>query len=196
MSDKAKQDSPLVAAVLALEGHLSELERVGQKISAADLTGDVDLEYIQKLMNRFAECGEGIAKEVTTLSLSSAGSAGESARRRAKSSRQAEAFNNRKKEQDEKLLQFRMLGDKVREIKGIVRIKPGPGREVDRRSLLGPWPAHSSPSEQRHSSSGELPPTFTTSSCLIRSTLNFTALAMILSSVWSKSNEVAFENRV
>ena len=46
-----------------------------------------------------------------------------------------------------------------------------------------------------YSSSGA-PPARTTSSCLMRSTLNFAALAMILSSASSKSNDVAFEKRV
>ena len=45
-------------------------------------------------------------------------------------------------------------------------------------------------------SSGGPPPARATSSCLIRSTLNFCALATILSSASSKSNEVAFEKRV
>ena len=47
-----------------------------------------------------------------------------------------------------------------------------------------------------YSSSGAPPPDFATSSCLMRSTLNFCALAMILSSASSKSNDVAFEKRV
>ena len=47
-----------------------------------------------------------------------------------------------------------------------------------------------------YSSSGAPPPDFATSSCFTRSTLNFCALPMILSSVSSKSNDVAFEKRV
>src|SRR5262249_17739606 len=47
-----------------------------------------------------------------------------------------------------------------------------------------------------YSSSGAPPPDLATSSCFTRSTLNFDALAIILSSASSKSNDVAFENRV
>src|SRR5579864_1192885 len=68
MSDKINRDSPLVRAVLALDNHLAELERVGVKINSADLTADVDLDYIQKLMLRFAECGQSISEEVAALS--------------------------------------------------------------------------------------------------------------------------------
>ena len=68
MSDKTKQDSPLVKSVLALDHHLAELERIGAKINSADMTSDVDFEFIQKLMARFAECGQGISEEVSNLS--------------------------------------------------------------------------------------------------------------------------------
>jgi hypothetical protein len=47
-----------------------------------------------------------------------------------------------------------------------------------------------------HSSSGGPLPALATSSCLIRSALNFEALAVILSRASSKSNESAFEKRV
>ena len=54
------------------------------------------------------------------------------------------------------------------------------------------------PGRVAHSSSAAAlpPPDLATSSCLMRSTLNFAALAMILSSASSKSNDVAFEKRV
>src|SRR5438105_3892007 len=65
---KIKRDSPLVKSVLALDNYLAELERTGTKINSTDMTSDFDGEYIQKLMTRFAECGQGIAQEVTNLS--------------------------------------------------------------------------------------------------------------------------------
>jgi hypothetical protein len=52
-----------------------------------------------------------------------------------------------------------------------------------------------SPISSSYSSSGA-PPALTTSSCFTRSTLNFCALAMILSRASSKSNDVALENLV
>src|SRR6185503_9309621 len=115
-----KRDSPLVTSVLALQNHLSELERVGAKINSTDLTGDIDVEHIQKLMNRFAECGQGISLEVHNFSLHL-----QDAQARAESvaqevSRQAEVFKIRRAEQNEKLEQFRLLGERVREINGAI----------------------------------------------------------------------------
>src|SRR5215510_1253092 len=102
MSDKAKRESPLVKSVLALDNHLTELERVGMKINATDMTSDFDMEFVHKLMTRFAECGQGISEEVANLSAhlqeaqARAGAVAQGV------SRQAEKFQARKKEQDEK----------------------------------------------------------------------------------------------
>ena len=116
MSNKAKQDSPLVKSVLALDNYLTELERVGAKINSTDMTSDFDIEYIQKLMARFAECGQGIAEEVTNLSrqLQEAQTRAEAVAQRV--SGQAELLNNRRKEQNAKLEEFRILGEKVSEL--------------------------------------------------------------------------------
>src|SRR5438874_12821316 len=68
MSNKVKRDSLLVKAVLALDSYLTELERVGAKINSTDMTSAFDVEYIEKLMTRYAECGKGVSEEVTNLS--------------------------------------------------------------------------------------------------------------------------------
>jgi hypothetical protein len=116
MSNKAKRDSPLVRSVLALDDYLAELERVGTRINSTDMTSDVDVEHIQKLMTRFAECGQGVSAEVTNLSTQLT-----EARTRAEAvahgvSQQAELFTKRWKEQSEKLDKLRILGEKVREL--------------------------------------------------------------------------------
>ncbi len=116
MSNKSKQDSPLVKAVLALDNYLTELGRVGSKINSTDMTSDFDVEYVQKLMTRFAECGQGVSEEVTTLSMQL-----HEAQARAEFvaqgvSRQAELFNSRRSEQNEQLEKFRILNEKVREL--------------------------------------------------------------------------------
>lgn len=113
MSDKIKRDSPLVKSVLVLDSYLAELERVGTKINTTDMTSDFDVEYIQKLMTRFAECGQSISEEVTNLSAQL-----QAAQARAESvaqgvSGQAELLNKRRNEQNEKLDAFRVLGEKV-----------------------------------------------------------------------------------
>jgi chromosome segregation ATPase len=120
MSDKSKRDSPLVKSVLALDNYLTELGRVGTKINSTDMTSDFDVEYIQKLMTRFAECGQGVSEEVTTLStqLHEAQARAEAVAQGV--SRQAELFNSRRSEQNEQLEKFRVLGEKVRELNAAI----------------------------------------------------------------------------
>ena len=139
MSNKAKRDSPLVQSVLALDNHLSELERVGTRINSTDMASDFDVEYIQKLMARFAECGQGVAEEVTNLSreLQEAQARAEGVAQGV--SRQAELFNIRRKEQDEKLEEFRILGEKVGELNAAMsqfRRPQGSGLTAEDRAKL------------------------------------------------------------
>jgi chromosome segregation ATPase len=120
MSNKTNRDSPLVKSVLALENYLTEIERVGTKINSTDMTSDVDIEYIHKLMTRFSECAQGVSQEVTNLSTQL-----NDARTRAETvaqavSRQADLFNIRTKEQNEQLERFRLLGEKVRELNAAI----------------------------------------------------------------------------
>ena len=120
MSDKAKRESPLVKSVLALDNYLAELERIGTKINSADMTSDTDVEFIQKLMTRFAECGEGISQEVVNLStrLQEAQACAEAVAKGVSS--QAELFKVRRNEQNEKLEQFRILGERVRDLNAAI----------------------------------------------------------------------------
>jgi len=116
MSNKSRRDSSLVKSVLALDNYLSELERVGAKINSTDMTSDFDVEYVQKLMNRFTECGQGVSDEVANLSTQL-----HEARARAEAiaqgvAGQAALWNIRKNEQNERLEEFRILGEKVREL--------------------------------------------------------------------------------
>jgi hypothetical protein len=139
MSNKNNRDTPLVASVLALQDHLSELERIGARINSMDLTADIDVEHIQKLMNLFAACGQGISEEVSNFSMHL-----QDAQARAESvaqevSRQAEVFKIRRNEQNEKLEQFRLLGERVREINqaiSVFRRPAGEGLTDEDRSAL------------------------------------------------------------
>jgi signal transduction histidine kinase len=120
MSNKVKRDSPLVKSVLALDSYLTELERVGTKINSTDMTSAFDIEYIQKLMTRFAECGQGVAEEVANLSTQL-----QDARTRAETvaqgvSAQAELLSIRRNEQSERLETFRILGEKIRELNAAI----------------------------------------------------------------------------
>ena len=128
MSNKAKRDSPLVKSVLALDEYLAELDRIGTRINSTNMTADFDIEYIEKLMVRFAECGQGVSEEVVKLSAQL-----QEAQTRAQTvaqgvSSQAELLNKRRNEQNEKLEQFRLLGDKVRELNEEIRTDEGRAR--------------------------------------------------------------------
>ena len=114
MSDKTKRDSPLVQSVLALDHQLAELERIGGKINSTDMTADVDVDFVQKLMTRFAECGRSISEEVSNLSMHLQQSQSRAEAVAQVVSKQAELFKARRDEQVEKLEQFRALGEKVR----------------------------------------------------------------------------------
>jgi DNA repair exonuclease SbcCD ATPase subunit len=136
MSNKDKRESPIVKAVLALDGYLTELERVGGKINSIDMNSDFDGEYVQKLMIRFTECGHGVGTEISNLSreLQEAQSRAESVSQGVR--RQAELFNARLNEQNEKLEAFRSLGEKVRDLNTTI------GRlRDDREQLVSNIPA-------------------------------------------------------
>ena len=145
MSNKAKRDSSLVKSVLALDNYLAELERTGSKINSADMTSEVDVEFIQKLMTRFAECGQGISEEVTNLSaqLQEAQARAEAVAKGVSS--QAALLNVRRNEQNEKLEQFRILGEKVRDLNtAISQFRPPHGDGMtagDRAKLTSSIPA-------------------------------------------------------
>jgi chromosome segregation ATPase len=136
MSNKVQRDSPLVKSVLALDNYLSDLERVGTKINSTDMTADFDLEYVQKLMARFAECGQGISEEVTNLSthLQEAQTRAEAVAQNV--SRQAELLKVRREEQDRKLEEFQILGEKVRDLNTVIG-----GFRDDRAKLKANLPA-------------------------------------------------------
>src|SRR6476646_7653339 len=116
MSNKSKQQSPLVNSVLSLDQHLSELDRVGMKINSTDMTGDFDTEYIETLMARFAACGQCVAEEVANLSthLREAQVRAQAVAQQVTS--QAELLNKRRAEVSAKLEEFRLLGEKVRDL--------------------------------------------------------------------------------
>jgi chromosome segregation ATPase len=134
-----KQDSPLVQSVLTLQTYLDELERVGNKINATDMTADVDVEFVQKLLSRFAECGQALSQEIGNLS-AHLQQAQVSAQAVAEGvSRQAEAFQSRTVEQQEQLEKFRQLGERVRNLNTSVsqfRQSTTNGHAEDNRAAL------------------------------------------------------------
>ena len=116
MTDRNKPDSPLVNAVSALHEHLTELERLGGKINSLDMSSDVDVDHVQKLLARFAECGQSISSEVSNLSLHLRDAQIRAESVAQKVSRQADVFKKHRESHDEHLERFRALGEKVREL--------------------------------------------------------------------------------
>lgn len=111
--DRSREQSTLVQAVLSLDDYFSELTRLSGRISELPLESDSDFEQFQRLMNLFAESGEGITEMVTSLS-----SALNEARSKAEAAAKivgdrAEEFQAVKAERQKKMDEFRVLGEKV-----------------------------------------------------------------------------------
>lgn len=103
-------------SVLNLDAHLAELERIGAKINSMPMKSEFDRAHMKKLMGRFAECGGGVATEVTNLSQRL-----NDARARAEAIAQGVAeraalLESVKGEESVKLEQLRLLGEKVRDL--------------------------------------------------------------------------------
>ena len=116
MTNKIKNPSPLVEAVLNLDNYLSEIVRLGAKIEETELKSDFDFDQVQRLMNRFTECGHGVSDEVLRLSttLNEARSKAEAAAQVVAA--KAEQLQARQEERQRKMDDFRALGEKVREL--------------------------------------------------------------------------------
>lgn len=114
MTNKIKDPSPLVEAVLHLDSYLSEIVRLGDKIQAMDLKSDFDFEQAQKLMNRFTECGEGVSEQVMRLSATLNEARAKAEVAASMVSERAELLAARQNEHQQKMQDFRSLGDKVR----------------------------------------------------------------------------------
>ena len=148
MSNKDKRDSALIKTVVALDNHLAELERIGTKINAVDMTAAIDMDHVQKLMTRFAECGQEISKQVADLSTQLQEAQGRAEVVAQDVSRQAVAFKIRREEQNEKLEQFRVLGEKVQALNAAIReFRPPKGAGLtkeDRAKLTANVPGYES----------------------------------------------------
>ncbi len=129
----------MVKSVLALDNWLAELERIGTKINSTDMTSDFDFDHIQKLMTRFAECGQGVSEEVTNLSTQLQEAQGRAEAVAQGVSKQAELLNVRRIEQDKKLEEFQVLGERVRGLSAVIsQFRPADGARLtaeDRANL-------------------------------------------------------------
>ncbi|WP_373998438.1 hypothetical protein [Bdellovibrio bacteriovorus] len=116
MTNKIKNPSALVEAALKLDNYLSEIVRLGAKIDEMELKSDFDFEQVQRLMNRFTECGLGVSDEVVRLSTSLNEARAEAEKAAALVAAKAEQLEARQNQHQQKMEQFRALGEKVREL--------------------------------------------------------------------------------
>jgi response regulator RpfG family c-di-GMP phosphodiesterase len=116
-----KRDSPLVHSVTALQNNLSELDRVAGKILSVDMTAEVDVEFVQKLLTRFAEYGRNVADEVRNLSAHLQEAQAQAERVSLGVAQHAEAFRARVAEQNGYLEKFGVIGERVRELNARLR---------------------------------------------------------------------------
>ena len=130
MSYNIKNPSALVDAVISLDTYLAEISRLGAKIESLNFNLDADCEQAERLLTRFAECGESVAAEVARLS-----SALTAARAQADLASQtvairAEELKARKGDAGLLMDQFRSLGEKVRDLTvSLQDFKPLEGEE-------------------------------------------------------------------
>ncbi len=114
--NKIKNPSPLVQSVIALDTYFSELIRLGSRIEEMELKSDFDFEQVQRLMNHFAECGQGVSEQIVTMS-----AALNESRAKAEAAAQVVAeragqLQVRKDDVQAKMDELRQLGDNVREL--------------------------------------------------------------------------------
>ena len=131
MSDNKKEQSPLVKAVLALDSYFGDLDRLGAKINDLELKSEFDFEQAERMMTRFAECGQGVADEMIKLSTFL-----NEARVRAEKSAEgvaarADILRAHNSNRQKLLERFRILGEKVREhSEGLARLRRPEGQVI------------------------------------------------------------------
>ncbi|WP_413574670.1 hypothetical protein ACLVWU_10610 [Bdellovibrio sp. HCB290] len=113
MASKIKEPSPLVESVLVLDSYLSEIVRLGDKIQTMDLKSDFDFEQAQKLMNRFAECGQGVSDGVLKLSQNLTKARAKAEKAAEVIAERATLLEARHNLHQQKMQDFSLLGQKV-----------------------------------------------------------------------------------
>jgi len=140
MSDiKIKNPSPLVQTILKLDNYFSEMIRLGNKIETMELKSDFDFEQAERLIKHFAECGEGVSTEVVAMSNTLTELRGQAEQAAAVVAARADIVQARKNEHAQKLEEFRLLGEKVRELTAslsTLRVQEGQELSVEVREGL------------------------------------------------------------
>ncbi len=113
---KIKNPSPFLQSVLKLDNYFSELVRLGEKIETIDLKSDFDFDQVERLVRYFAECGEGVSQEVVVMSQALSDLRGQAEHAAKIVAVRADILQTRKEEQQRKMEEFRLLGEKVRDL--------------------------------------------------------------------------------
>jgi tetrahydromethanopterin S-methyltransferase subunit G len=110
---KIKNPSPLVQAVLTLDEHFSDLNRLASRVEEIDLKSNFDFEQSERLITRFAEAGQAISEDIGVFVkvLNETREKAELAAQ--KVSAKADILKGRKEDIQEKMGRFQVLSDKV-----------------------------------------------------------------------------------
>jgi uncharacterized protein YoxC len=115
-SKTLKNPSPLVLALLTLDEHFSELNRLATRVEEIDLKSNFDFEQSERLITRFAEAGQAISEDIV-LFVKVLNETREQAELAAqKVSAKAEILKGRKEDIQSKMARFQILSDKVGEL--------------------------------------------------------------------------------
>jgi hypothetical protein len=108
-----KNPSPLVQAVLALDEHFADLNRLASRIDEIDMKSNFDFEQSERLIRHFAETGNEITHDISRFVavLNEARAQAEAAA--TKVAEKADFLKGRKDDVQEKLSRFQVLSDKV-----------------------------------------------------------------------------------
>lgn len=111
--NKNKELSPLAQAVLKLDNHFSELERLSANISETELKSEFEVNQMRKLMSLFGEHGEAVGVEIVELAnqLNEARTRAEAAARVV--AEKAEELKNHQEKQNRNMEAFHNLAAKV-----------------------------------------------------------------------------------
>jgi hypothetical protein len=111
-----KNPSPLVLAILTLDEHFAELNRLASRIEEIDLKSNFDFEQSERLIHRFAEAGQSISEDIV-LFVKVLNETREQAELAAqKVSAKADILKVRKVDIQEKMARFQVLSEKVSEL--------------------------------------------------------------------------------
>lgn len=122
---KNKDQSALVHSVTILDGHLSDLARLGAKLEEMELDSDFDFEQAQRHIDLFAQAGEGVSAEIVKLAAALNDARAEAEAWATKVTTQAEKLAARKIAVQGKMEELRALGESVRLLTlALTEIKP------------------------------------------------------------------------